>query len=546
MTDNHLLLYRLAELMLQYEQHILPVDLLFDDEQIGDFVKSIQIDSPYQQMLLDGVLTESVRDEKLNVSFTVEGYFHFVLGEVIYNITEGLGTEVLRQIVEENKLNGAREGVEQCLIRDINHGNLERLMWFIDEGYDHIDICVKPLLECLKTQGSKNTIEKVLVNPTEQDWEALFSLDEYLEKLQLHTLRKTLLQELMLRNQFLTKSELLLGLKAIQIFDTEEGDHYLIKIDPENSLILECKDLLRNLGIVYSNKGNYNKAIEFYERSLDICLKTHGNQHTSTSSIYNNLGLIWRYKGYFKKANDYHIKSLEIDLKIHGDQHPSAAQCYSNLGIICCEIGKHNDSIDYFEKSLAINIKVHGEHHPEVSKNYNNLGNVYAEILNNQNALEYYEKSLMINLKIYGEENPSTGRSYGNLGSIWKDKGDYNKAISYYEKSLPIELKAYGDNHPATARTYSNLGCVWSDKGELDKALEYYSKSLDIFLKLHGEEHPETAIVLNNIGNVYQIKNDFIIATEYYVKAYDILYKLLGEDHPNTIFLKNKMNSISQ
>ena len=81
--------------MLEQEQHIWPVDLLFDDEQIGDFVKSIQIDSPYQQMLLEGVLTESVRDEKLYVSFTVEGYFHFVLGEVIYKRTEGLGAEAL-------------------------------------------------------------------------------------------------------------------------------------------------------------------------------------------------------------------------------------------------------------------------------------------------------------------------------------------------------------------------------------------------------------------------------------------------------------------
>ena len=84
MTDNHILLYRLAELMLEHEQHVLPVDLLFDDEQIGDFVKSIQIDSPYQQMLVEGVLTETVKEEKLFVSFTVEGYFHYVLGEVIY------------------------------------------------------------------------------------------------------------------------------------------------------------------------------------------------------------------------------------------------------------------------------------------------------------------------------------------------------------------------------------------------------------------------------------------------------------------------------
>jgi hypothetical protein len=50
MTSNHILLYRLAELMLEHQENILPVDLFFDDEQIGDFVKSIQIDSPYQQM----------------------------------------------------------------------------------------------------------------------------------------------------------------------------------------------------------------------------------------------------------------------------------------------------------------------------------------------------------------------------------------------------------------------------------------------------------------------------------------------------------------
>ena len=49
MTFNHLLLYRLAERMLEQQKHILLVDELFDDDVIADFVKSIQIDSPYQK-----------------------------------------------------------------------------------------------------------------------------------------------------------------------------------------------------------------------------------------------------------------------------------------------------------------------------------------------------------------------------------------------------------------------------------------------------------------------------------------------------------------
>ena len=60
MTNNHLLLYHLAELMLEREQHTLPVDDLFEDEQIGGFVRSINIDSPYQQSLFEGVLTETI------------------------------------------------------------------------------------------------------------------------------------------------------------------------------------------------------------------------------------------------------------------------------------------------------------------------------------------------------------------------------------------------------------------------------------------------------------------------------------------------------
>ena len=49
MTSNQILLNHLVELMLEQLHHILSVDNLFDDEIISDFVKSIQIDSPYQK-----------------------------------------------------------------------------------------------------------------------------------------------------------------------------------------------------------------------------------------------------------------------------------------------------------------------------------------------------------------------------------------------------------------------------------------------------------------------------------------------------------------
>jgi hypothetical protein len=203
MTDNHLLLYRIAELMLTHEQHILPVDLLFDDELIGDFVKSIQIDSPYQQMLLGGVLTESVKEEKLYVSFTVEGYFHYVLGEVIYKQTESKGAEALKQIAEENKLKGAYEGVEQCLIRDVQMDNLKRLMWLIDAGGVALDLCSVPVANAfcrIKTHPKtdeewvvaqsdqiKKVMDELLTELTDNDITVLEKSIQYLEEVQMNS-----------------------------------------------------------------------------------------------------------------------------------------------------------------------------------------------------------------------------------------------------------------------------------------------------------------------------------------------------------------------
>ena len=134
MTSTHLLLYRIAELMLANGRHVLAVDNLFDDEKIGDFVKSIQIDSSYQQMLYEGVLTETIKDEQLNVTFTIEGYFHFILGEVIYNLSVGKDANFLINLLNNSTLNGIKEGIEQCLIRDIIGSQLERLISFIDSG----------------------------------------------------------------------------------------------------------------------------------------------------------------------------------------------------------------------------------------------------------------------------------------------------------------------------------------------------------------------------------------------------------------------------
>jgi hypothetical protein len=50
------------------------------------------------------------------------------------NRTEGRNPQELKDIVDLNKLNGVKEGIEQCLIRDVNLKQFERLFCLVKTG----------------------------------------------------------------------------------------------------------------------------------------------------------------------------------------------------------------------------------------------------------------------------------------------------------------------------------------------------------------------------------------------------------------------------
>jgi tetratricopeptide (TPR) repeat protein len=563
MTDNHMLIIRLAELMLENEQHALPVDLLFDDAQIGDFVKSIQIDSPYQQLLLEGVLTESVREEKLYVSFTVEGYFHYVLGEVIFIQTEGKGPKALKQIFEDNALKAVREGIEQCLIRDVISGELSRLIWLIDSGGEFIEICSLPLaFAFLNLKGQLKTeeeftqaiaiqanlvLDELFEEATDNDIKTLTKSINHLQNAQKNGVVSILYNQII--EQLVPDNLDKIQIYADSIMHLPESDRkkkleYIIQIDIEEETIV-TSSFYSSIAKQFDFIAEFDKALAYYEKSLAIDLKVHGDQHPSTSTSYNNLGVVWRDKGEYDKAIAYYEKSLAINLKIHGNQHPETGISYNDLGNVWSDKGEYDKAIEYLEKSLAIDLKVYGNQHPSTGTSYNSSGAVWNHKGEYDKAIAYYEKSLAIRIKVHGDQHPSTGISYNNLGNVWRNKGEYAKAVAYHEKSLAINLKVHGDQHPFTGTSYNNLGAVWRDKGEYDKAIEYYEKSLAIDLKIYGDQHPSTGKSYSGLGNVWRDKGELDMATAYYEKSYFIFLNSLGEDHPHTKLLQDKLASLN-
>ena len=277
------------------------------------------------------------------------------------------------------------------------------------------------------------------------------------------------------------------------------------KRDPSG--IATCNDLL---GDAYVSSGEYETAIEYYQKSLTIYTGT--GDFSGIIKSYSNLGFT-----YFKLAQ-YHtaIQCFEKGLKISDSfGHPSGiADMNSRLGNVYVSLGKYQEAISRYEKSLGISTSI--GYQSGIARDNCNLGNAYRSLGDYQKAIKCYEKSLELSTAI-GDQS-SIGNSLCNLGSAYAGLAQYQEAIKNYEKSLEISTGI--SDRSGIANNYGNLGSVYSGLGEYEKAITYYQRSLEISTAI-GDQ-PGIASNNGNLGSVYVSLEEYQKAIEYYEKGLEI------------------------
>ena len=204
--------------------------------------------------------------------------------------------------------------------------------------------------------------------------------------------------------------------------------------------------------------------VEMRAEMADEIIAAGGEEAESAESAAYmfNLGVAYKSRGENDRALEYYERSLKIRLAILGENHPDTAGSYMGVGNAYDNKGKYDSAIFYYERSLKIRLATLGENHPDTTALYTKLGKACGNKGENDRALEYYERSLKIRLATLGENHPDTAASYMGVGNAYDNKGKYDRAIEYYERSLKICLATLGKNHPDTIRIKRNIR--WSRK----------------------------------------------------------------------------------
>ncbi|WP_297510941.1 tetratricopeptide repeat protein [Flavobacterium sp.] len=519
------------------------LDDVLKDENLKSYFTTNQLNAPYPRLRNLGWVSRYVKDLNSCVGFTVEGALLHLLGKKLESEQPPIALIQITKLLQTGSTiqqAGVGAYLQHCALQ----GDLNTVCELIDAGEEFIEVCITPIVIHLKTTGVKETLDILLQTPTENDWKAMLKVDKTLVELILHPLRKELALHVLPRNDFSSKASINLGLRGICEIDKEEGEMFLLKINLNNSNLLDDAEICENLGELFDHFGEYDKALKFSQQCLNLELKTLGSLHPYVANSYHNIGNIYDSKGEYDIALDFYEQGLDIRLKTLGDQHPEVATYYSSIGLAWNNKGEYDKALEFYHKSLDIRFKTLGNQHPDVATSFNKIGSVWYNKGEYDKALEYYHKGLDIRLKTLENEHPNIATSYINIGSAWNSKGEYDKALEFCHKGLEIQLITYGNLHPEIAIIYSNIGVTLDNKGEFHKALELYQHALDIRLKTLGSEHPDVAYSYNNLGSIYSSKGENDKALEFYQNALHILLKNLGSEHPNVATSYNNLGFV--
>ena len=215
-----------------------------------------------------------------------------------------------------------------------------------------------------------------------------------------------------------------------------------------------------NLGIVLSEQGEPDGAIDHYRRAVEL--------RPDYAEAHYNLGRLLVEKGEAEDAIAHYERAAAIN--------PNDAEAQNNLGVTLFGIGRADDAIAHYQKALEIQ-----PDYPEASCN---LANALVAKGDFDGAIARYTACLAA--------IPDDEEARYNFASALLRRGRIDEAIIQYQKVLQA--------HPDSADAHANLGSAWLAQRRVQDAITEYKKALEI--------SPENLAALSNLAWLLATSSD--------------------------------------
>jgi len=350
--------------------------------------------------------------------------------------------------------------------------------------------------------------------------------------------------------------------RQVQHFTSQGGInpyyHQALQIAKEGLLLAEQiefeqgrAELHRTIGNAYFHLNDNNKALENYEKSLEICEKIEDENGVALN--YYNIALVYNRK---KQNVLYSLEILNKALNIwkKTENKDRMYRAYTVIIQMYREVGEFITANTYAEEALKLAIES-GDRHEEASLYYRlaqinySFGNVKAQEEYYQKSLELYEALgeqlqmanimhimattlylphseiaidlLLKSVDIYETMMPNNRQLfqiYNSIATAYYKNNELDSAKKYKEKALSKAILS--DNLHAMAEAYNVTGTFYAKYGDIERATKDLRKAYEIAQKT-GLYHIRTN-VLSKLSLIYYQKGDYKTAVEYMQRHRDV------------------------
>jgi len=288
---------------------------------------------------------------------------------------------------------------------------------------------------------------------------------------------------------------------------------------------------LKELGACYYNKSDYSNALQEYQKALNILSHIKRNDlevQKLYSVIIGNIGMVYNQRGESPKALEYYFKALKINEKIGNLK--SQANNLTNIGNVYYYQKDDSSALVYYLKALKINEQIGNKYSQAVT--LNNIANVYNDQKNFNKALDFYFKAL----KICEENNDLRGQAsnLGNIGLVYKEQKDYDKALEFYMKALKI-CEEIPDKR-SQAINLENIASLYLYQKKYKEAEEFLKKAVQIAEEAGIIYYLES--IYFTLHELYYETQQWKEALEYYKKHVALKDSLFNERKRKDLYQK--------
>ncbi|HOW43290.1 MAG TPA: CHAT domain-containing protein [Candidatus Omnitrophota bacterium] len=249
------------------------------------------------------------------------------------------------------------------------------------------------------------------------------------------------------------------------------------------------------IGWLYQQQGAYDRALEFYTKSLDLSRQHH--DRLNESGVLRKLAVWHMDKGENDKALELLTKSSEINRQRpqqYAYQYNLACD-YFDMGLVFTNKGDLAAAKEFYIKSQEIFNRLNKKE--ELSDYYFNLGEIALQEKDYARALDYYTRGLNIDLQQHNQ--PAMVVDYSMIGELYMEIEDPLKAEEFFQQALTIASRI--DARLESAAVYYDLGLLAKKRGQKNKAREFLRRAQEIYKSAGFPEEATVKDLLLSLDN---------------------------------------------